>query len=62
MGDGAPKLGTGSTVKKDASIGGGAYVVYDCVITIREGTTMHLLKRYSAFEELRAALKRSLPV
>ncbi|KAF8879770.1 hypothetical protein CPB84DRAFT_287566 [Gymnopilus junonius] len=59
VGDGAPKLGT--SANKGASIGGGAYVVYDCVITTREGTTMHLLKRYSAFEELRVLLKRTLP-
>ncbi|PPQ97317.1 hypothetical protein CVT26_006635 [Gymnopilus dilepis] len=61
VGDGAPKLGSGTKGKKGPSIGGGAYVVYDCVITTREGTTMHVLKRYSAFEELRATLKRTLP-
>ena len=27
-----------------------------------KGTTMHILKRYSAFEELHDTLKRSLPV
>lgn len=41
--------------------GSGAYVVYDCVILTKEGTTMHILKRYSAFEELHDTLKRSLP-
>ncbi|KAF8148042.1 Phox homologous domain-containing protein [Crassisporium funariophilum] len=51
VGDGAGKPGKGT----------GAYVVYDCVISTKEGTTMHLLKRYSAFEELHDVLKRTLP-
>jgi len=41
--------------------GSGAYVIYDCVITTKERTTMHILKRYSEFEELHATLKRNLP-
>uniref|UniRef100_A0A8H8CE75 Endosomal/vacuolar adapter protein YPT35 n=1 Tax=Psilocybe cubensis TaxID=181762 RepID=A0A8H8CE75_PSICU len=56
VGDGGGKFGSSKTIG-----GSGAYVVYDCVITTREGTTMHVLKRYSAFEELRSSLKRTLP-
>jgi len=41
--------------------GSGAYVIYDCVILTKERTTMHILKRYSEFEELHDTLKRSLP-
>lgn len=41
--------------------GSGAYVVYDCVILTKEGTRMHILKRYSAFKELHDTLRRSLP-
>ncbi|KAJ7595082.1 Phox homologous domain-containing protein [Mycena floridula] len=41
--------------------GGGAYIVYDCVIKTKEGTTIHAHKRYNAFVELEAALRRSLP-
>ncbi|KAF4609570.1 hypothetical protein D9613_012234 [Agrocybe pediades] len=40
--------------------GGGAYVVYDIVIKTREGTEMRVLKRYSAFEELRENLIKRL--
>ncbi|KAF8838431.1 Phox-like protein [Paxillus ammoniavirescens] len=40
---------------------GGAYVVYDCVIRTKEGTTIHAHKRYSAFVELYQALRQSLP-
>ncbi|KIY52874.1 Phox-like protein, partial [Fistulina hepatica ATCC 64428] len=40
---------------------GGAYVVYDCVIKTKEGTDIHVHKRYSEFEALDHALKRSLP-
>ncbi|KAI0751383.1 Phox-like protein [Daedaleopsis nitida] len=39
----------------------GAYVVYDCVIKTKEGTTIHALKRYSAFAQLHARLKATLP-
>ncbi|KAF9475483.1 hypothetical protein BDN70DRAFT_898149 [Pholiota conissans] len=41
--------------------GAGAYIAYDCAIVTREGTTMHILKRYTAFEELNDRLKRTLP-
>ncbi|KAH7929075.1 Phox-like protein [Leucogyrophana mollusca] len=40
---------------------GGAYIVYDCVIRTKEGTTMHAHKRYSAFVELYEDLRRTLP-
>ncbi|KAG1835004.1 Phox-like protein [Suillus subalutaceus] len=40
---------------------GGAYVVYDCVIRTKEGTTIHAHKRYSDFVLLYDALKHSLP-
>ncbi|KAK2467737.1 hypothetical protein APHAL10511_000032 [Amanita phalloides] len=39
----------------------GAYVVYDCAIRTKEGTTIHKHKRFSAFVELRKALQQSLP-
>ncbi|GAW07931.1 Phox-like protein [Lentinula edodes] len=42
-------------------LGGGAYVVYDCVVKTKEGTTIHAHKRYNAFVQLDAALRRSLP-
>jgi len=42
------------------SSGSGAYVVYDIVITTREGTTMKILRRYSSFEELWDGLMASL--
>lgn len=47
---------------KDKARKAGAYVAYDCAIVTREGTTMHILKRYTAFEELHERLKRTLPV
>ncbi|KAH7096391.1 hypothetical protein BKA62DRAFT_775203 [Auriculariales sp. MPI-PUGE-AT-0066] len=40
---------------------GGTYVVYDCVITIKEGLCIHALKRYSAFEKLASTLRKTLP-
>ncbi|OJA20435.1 hypothetical protein AZE42_05727 [Rhizopogon vesiculosus] len=40
---------------------GGAYVVYDCVIRTKEGTTIHAHKRYSDFVQLYDALRHSLP-
>ncbi|KJA20553.1 hypothetical protein HYPSUDRAFT_123533, partial [Hypholoma sublateritium FD-334 SS-4] len=46
---------------KDKARKAGAYVAYDCAIVTREGTTMHILKRYTAFEELYERLKRTLP-
>ncbi|KAF9044070.1 hypothetical protein BJ165DRAFT_1479129 [Panaeolus papilionaceus] len=39
----------------------GTYVVYDCVIQTKEGTNMHILKRYTAFEELDHALRTTVP-
>ncbi|KAF8635103.1 hypothetical protein AX15_000542 [Amanita polypyramis BW_CC] len=39
----------------------GAYIVYDCAIKTKEGTTIHKHKRYSAFVDLRKALRLSLP-
>ncbi|KIM38455.1 hypothetical protein M413DRAFT_447714 [Hebeloma cylindrosporum] len=55
--------GTGKALLSSIPVGkgAGAYVVYDVVITTREGTTMHVLKRYTAFEQLWGALKRTLP-
>ncbi|OBZ65311.1 hypothetical protein A0H81_14760 [Grifola frondosa] len=41
---------------------GGAYVVYDCAIRTKEGTVIHTHKRYSAFAELYARLRATLPV
>ncbi|KAF8481464.1 Phox-like protein [Gautieria morchelliformis] len=55
---------------KDVKIGGwtsvgdklgGAYVVYDCAVLTKEGTTFHILKRYSDFEQLSLSLRRTLP-
>jgi len=40
---------------------GGAYIVYDCAISTKEGTVIHCLKRYSAFAELYARLRGTLP-
>ncbi|KZP26096.1 Phox-like protein [Athelia psychrophila] len=40
---------------------GGAYIVYDCVIKTKEGTTIHAHKRYSAFDDLRCSLEHYLP-
>lgn len=40
---------------------GGAYIVYDCVILTKGGTTIHAHKRYSAFEQLYSALRKTLP-
>lgn len=39
----------------------GAYVVYDCAIKTKEGTVIHIHKRYSAFAHLYAKLRTSLP-
>ena len=36
--------------------------VFDCAISTKEGTVIHVLKRYSAFAELHARLRASLPV
>ncbi|EJD39984.1 hypothetical protein AURDEDRAFT_116028 [Auricularia subglabra TFB-10046 SS5] len=59
-------LGESKTFARDVRIGGWTtvgktYVVYDCVITTKEGLVIHALKRYSAFEKLASALRRSLP-
>jgi len=40
---------------------GAAYIVYDCAILTKDGTTIHALKRYSAFEQLHTSLMLSLP-
>ncbi|KDQ11899.1 hypothetical protein BOTBODRAFT_34977 [Botryobasidium botryosum FD-172 SS1] len=40
---------------------GAAYIVYDCAIVTKDGTTIHALKRYSAFEQLHTSLMLSLP-
>lgn len=40
---------------------GGAYIVFDCAIKTKEGTTIHVHKRYSAFAELYAELRATLP-
>ncbi|KIM88486.1 hypothetical protein PILCRDRAFT_95603 [Piloderma croceum F 1598] len=40
---------------------GGAYIVYDCAITTKEGTVIHAHKRYSAFAQLHSTLRRCLP-
>ncbi|KAH6901578.1 Phox homologous domain-containing protein [Coprinopsis sp. MPI-PUGE-AT-0042] len=50
-----------TTVGVPSGIGSGAYVVYDCVVITKENTTFHVLKRYSAFEDLDHALRRRLP-
>lgn len=36
--------------------------MYDCVITTKEGLGIHALKRYSAFAQLYARLRATLPV
>ncbi|KAL4066107.1 Phox homologous domain-containing protein [Scleroderma yunnanense] len=62
--------GQSSTFSRDVRIGGwtnvgdqlgGAFVVYDCAIRTKEGTTIHAHKRYSAFVELYHTLKCTLP-
>ncbi|KAH9935082.1 Phox-like protein [Amylocystis lapponica] len=40
---------------------GGAYVVYDCAIKTKEGTVIHIHRRYSGFAELYAKLRATLP-
>ncbi|KIJ55837.1 hypothetical protein M422DRAFT_24343 [Sphaerobolus stellatus SS14] len=39
---------------------GGAYIVYDCAVKTKEGTTFHILKRYSDFEQLYLDLRKTL--
>ncbi|KZP01779.1 hypothetical protein CALVIDRAFT_559575 [Calocera viscosa TUFC12733] len=41
---------------------GAAYVVFDCAIQTKEGTTIHILKRYSAFLHLLQELEKAVPV
>ncbi|KAF9033079.1 hypothetical protein BDZ89DRAFT_563934 [Hymenopellis radicata] len=67
----ADNVGESRTFARDVQIsgwtsvgdmtGGGAYVVYDCVIKTKEGTTIHAHKRYTAFEDLEFELRRTLP-
>jgi len=52
---------SGWTNVGDPVVGGGAYVVYDCVVKTKEGTKIHAHKRYNGFVQLDAALRRSLP-
>lgn len=40
---------------------GGAYIVYDCAIFTKEGAVVHTHKRYSAFAQLHAQLRTTLP-
>jgi len=35
--------------------------VYDCAIQTKEGTTIHVLKRYSAFLHLQEELEKAVP-
>jgi hypothetical protein len=62
--------GLGLAFARDVTISGwtnvgdklrGAYVVYNCVIKTKEGTTMHAHKRYSSFAQLDSSLQRNLP-
>ncbi|KAE9396405.1 Phox-like protein [Gymnopus androsaceus JB14] len=55
------KISGWTSVGDKDKLGGGAYVVYDCVVRTKEGTTIHAHKRYNAFVQLDAALRRSLP-
>ncbi|CAG7849588.1 SubName: Full=Uncharacterized protein {ECO:0000313/EMBL:CCA69347.1} [Serendipita indica DSM 11827] len=61
--------GASSTFARDAMITGwtcvgdqkaGAYIVYDCAITTKEGNTFHILRRYNDFVRLRHSLMRTL--
>jgi len=64
-------VGESLTFARDVKISGwtnvgdkdklGAYVVYDCVVKTKEGTTIHAHKRYNAFVQLDTALRHSLP-
>lgn len=42
-------------------LSGGAYVVFDCAIHLKDGTVVHAHKRYSAFAELYTQLRETLP-
>ncbi|KAF5354117.1 hypothetical protein D9756_006888 [Leucocoprinus leucothites] len=62
VGDAPPaSAGVKKSLKAAAHGNGSAYIVYDCVITTKEGTTIHTLKRYTSFVELDNALRRTLP-
>ncbi|KAG6890038.1 hypothetical protein C0995_012495 [Termitomyces sp. Mi166 len=37
------------------------YIVYDCAIRTKEGTMIHVHKRYSDFDELETVLRHTLP-
>ncbi|TFK23867.1 Phox-like protein [Coprinopsis marcescibilis] len=58
-GDRVPSLQKGKGL---TGVGSGAYIVYDCVVTTKESTTFHVLKRYSDFEDLDWNLRKTLPV
>lgn len=40
---------------------GGAYICYDCAIHLKDGTVVHVHKRYSSFVQLHVNLRASLP-
>ncbi|KAF9444717.1 hypothetical protein P691DRAFT_324048 [Macrolepiota fuliginosa MF-IS2] len=62
VGDAPPtSAGVKKSLRAAAHGSGSAYIVYDCMITTKEGTIIHILKRYTAFAELDAALRRTLP-
>lgn len=62
VGDAPPaSAGVKKSIQAAAHGGSGAYIVYDCVITTKERTTIHTLKRYTSFVELDVALRRTLP-
>lgn len=43
------------------SSSGGAYIVFDCAIHLKDGSVVHAHKRYSAFAELDRQLRATLP-
>ncbi|KAJ3730837.1 Phox homologous domain-containing protein [Lentinula raphanica] len=55
------KISGWTNVGDKDKLGGGAYVVYDCVVKTKEGTTIHAHKRYNAFVQLDNTLRRTLP-
>ncbi|EKM75456.1 hypothetical protein AGABI1DRAFT_123205 [Agaricus bisporus var. burnettii JB137-S8] len=61
VGDAPPSSGVKKSLQAVADGSGSAFIVYDCVITTKEGTTIHILKRYTSFVELDTALRRTLP-
>ncbi|KIY67921.1 Phox-like protein [Cylindrobasidium torrendii FP15055 ss-10] len=64
----ADNVGESATFARDVKISGWTsvgdagtgYVVYDCVIKTKEGTVIHAHKRYSGFESLDRALRKTL--